>query len=112
MFISSYASAFTIFCSLCTLDFKDPINKAVTKTLIAEVHALNPEFQAAQIRVSLCCFYPWHLTTIIVGVFFSAAATYTYYTSLSSENQLKTNGRHEERKRVRRRREQLLRVCF
>ena len=103
MFISSYASAFTIFCSLCSLGFKDPINKAVTKTLIAEVHALNPEFQAAQIRGEFVLFLSMASDYHHCGCFFSSAATYTYYTSLSSENRLKTNGRHEERKRVRRR---------
>ena len=47
----------------------------------------------------------------MISVSLFTAAVYTYYNSLSSENRLKKNGKYEERRCARRRRERLLRVC-
>ena len=82
-----------------SLGFRDP---AVTKAVVGQVQTLNPEFQAAQIRGK--CFML--LTSQVIKrvqmfSFIFTAAAYTYYTSLSLENRLKKNGKHEERKCVR-----------
>lgn len=47
---------------------------------------------------------------MIDNLFLLAAAIYTYYRTLNQENALKERGGLEDRKKVRRRRERLLRV--
>jgi len=68
--------------------FNDQRNRDVVSKLVKEVQLSNQSFQASQIR----------------------AATYTYYRTLTQEDSLKRRGKYEERKRIRRRRERLLRV--
>ena len=88
--------------------FNSVNNTDVVKLILKEVRMLNPEFQTGHIRSMFCFtdhYYILHCDNIVY-----AAALYTYYRSLRSENRLQKKGLKEQRNVARRRRERLLRV--
>ena len=65
-------------------------------------------------RVSMIIFFDLYVvyrcTLVLCFLYTFTAAAYTYYHSLNQEESLKQRGKQDDRKRVRRRRERLLRV--
>ena len=70
-----------------------------------EVKGNNKSFSEADIRgIAKVTFFTDDYNKLI-------AAAYTYYKSLSQEEKLKRDGKHDQRKIQRRRRERIIRVC-
>lgn len=92
----------------CRSTYKDDQNKIVTQMLVKEVKGNNKSFLEADIRgiakaIVYACDYFSYLYQYV-------AAVYTYYKSMSQEEALKRNGKHDQRKIQRRRRERIIRV--